>query len=153
MFVFYDKLKGYTENYYEMPKNILNKSGFTLIEIVVVILVSSVMMVGLATTAQTIRQVNARARDVALVNSIAEDKIEEIRSQTFVALVDGEYDFTDELPQTLTENRLAEYEISSPDAGNPAIKQVRVSITYNDFNDPVTYDYTTLIGELGVGQY
>jgi prepilin-type N-terminal cleavage/methylation domain-containing protein len=130
-----------------------NQSGFTLIEIVTVILISSIMMIGLATSAQSIRQINARSRDVAVINSIAEDKIEQIRAQTFVALEDGVYDFTDELPKTINNSRSAQYVISSPNASNPAIKQVSVTISHNDFGDTVSYDYTTLIGELGVGQY
>ncbi len=130
----------------------LNQSGFTLVEIVVVIIISGIMMVGLSSTVVSIRLVNARAIDSALVNSIVEDKVEELRSQTYVSLSDGTYDFTSELPATINENRSAEYTITTV-SGNAALKEVDFIVTYNDFNNSAVYEYKTYIGELGVGQY
>jgi len=129
-----------------------NQNGFTLVEVVVTIIVAGIMMIGLSSTVVGIRLVNARAKDAVLVNSIVEQKIEELRSQTFIRLVDGSYDFTADLPDTITSNRYAGYEVASI-PGNPALKQVTVTVSYNDFNDEEVYTYRTFIGELGVGQY
>jgi len=129
-----------------------NQSGFTLVEVVVTIIVAGIMMIGLSSTVVGIRLVNARAKDAALINTIAEQKIEELRSRTFVQLEDGTFDFTNELPNTITGDRLAEYEVETV-TGNVALKEITVSITYNSFNNEVTYAYRSYIGELGVGQY
>lgn len=129
-----------------------SEEGFTLLEVIIAIVISSIMLVGLASMIVNIRLINARARDIAVVNAIAVAKVEELRSNSYVSLEDGTYEFTDELPATITKNRSAEYIVNTV-PGNPALKEVLVTISYNDFNDPVTYKYKTYIGELGVGQY
>ena len=129
-----------------------NQSGFTLVEVIVVIVVAGIMMIGISNTVVGIRLINARAKDAAVVNSLVEDKVEELRSQTFVGLSDGTFDFTDELPDTITKNRSATYTVSTV-SGNAALKQLDVTVSYNDFNSNAVYEYRTYIGELGVGQY
>lgn len=129
-----------------------NQKGFTLVEIIVTIVVAGIMMIGLSSTVIGIRLINARAKDAALVNSIVEDKVEELRSQTFVRLVNGTYDFTDELPDTITDDRTATYTVATA-SGNVALKEITITISYNDFNEEDVYEYKTFIGELGVGQY
>lgn len=94
--------------------------------------------------------INDRARDVMLANSIAENKIESLRSGDFVALSDGTVDFSDELPATFGSPRSASYIVSTL---NVAVKQVDIEITYapNSLSSE-TFNYTSYIGELGVGQ-
>jgi prepilin-type N-terminal cleavage/methylation domain-containing protein len=129
-----------------------NDIGFTLVEVIVTIVVAGIMMIGLSTTVVGIRLINARSKDAALINSVAIEKVEELRSRTFIQLDDGSYDFTNELPDTITNDRSATYTVSSV-PGNASLKEIVVSINYNDFNNESTYEYKTYIGELGVGQY
>lgn len=128
------------------------QEGFTLVEVIVTIIVAGIMMIGLSSTVVGIRLINARAKDAALVNSLAVDKIEQLRSATFVSLADGTYDFTSELPDTITNNRSAVYTVETV-PGNVALKEINLTISYNDFNTEKVYEYSAFIGELGVGQY
>lgn len=97
-----------------------------------------------------IDSLNDRARDRASVNALVENKVEGLRSISFVGLTDGTTDFTSELPASIGAPRSAVYTVSSV---SPALKQVDVVVTYNDHGQTRTTTYRTYIGELGVGQY
>ncbi|HEU5187581.1 MAG TPA: hypothetical protein VFT87_03695, partial [Candidatus Saccharimonadales bacterium] len=93
---------------------------------------------------------NDRARDRAAINALVENKVESLRSISFVGLADGTTDFTNELPASVGAPRSATYTISS---ANTALKQVDVVVTFSDHGESRTMSYKTYIGELGVGQY
>ena len=130
-------------------KIVQNKNGFTIVELLIGITMAamfagtfSVLLANASKTAQ-------RGRDLAVANSFAENKIEELRSAGYLAVNIGTFDITSELPSELQESREALLTISTVPA---AIKKVELNITYNDQGRQVTYSYITYIGEIGVGQ-
>ena len=126
------------------------QAGFTVVELLIAIAVVGILVPTLAGLVNTLNRLNDRARDLNIVNSLAENKTESLRSMGFTALSDGSTSFTAELPTTLGSPKSASYVISTPNTG---IKQVDMTITYNDHGKTQTMRYRTYVGELGVGQY
>lgn len=126
------------------------QAGFTVVELLIAIAVVGILVPTLAGFINTLNQLNDRARDLVIVNSLAENKTEGLRSMGFTSLTDGTTDFTSELPVTLGSPKSATYAISTPNTG---IKQVDTTITYTDHGKTRSATYRTYIGELGVGQY
>ena len=126
------------------------QKGFTIVELVVAMVVGSILAG--ATTLIIVDQarISQLGRDVTLANSYAETTVEGLRSQGFNSVDIGVTDVTNELPDELKAPREGTLEIS--DALN-GIKQIDLTITYNDQGTQRTYSYRTYIGELGVGQY
>jgi prepilin-type N-terminal cleavage/methylation domain-containing protein len=124
--------------------------GFTTVELLITIAVVGILVPTLAGFINTLNRLNDRARDMSIINSLAENKVEGLRSIGFGGLSTGTTDFTSELPVTIGSPRSATYSITSP---NSAIKQVDVTVTYNDHGTSRTLNYRTYVGELGVGQY
>lgn len=127
-----------------------SEKGFTIIELLVAIAVVGILVPTLVGFVNTLNRFNDRARDMSIINSLAENKIEGLRSVGFSGLNNGTVAFTGELPATIGSPKSATYTITSP---NSAIKQVDVTVTYRDHGTNQTVNYRTYIGELGVGQY
>ena len=125
-------------------------SGFTVVELVVAITVFALLIPAIASFLNLLSALNDRARDTAIVNALAENKVESLRSAKFVAVTTGSHDFSNELPVTISKPRTATYVVSTV---NSALKEINVSVTYNDHGTNKTLSYRTYIGELGVGQY
>lgn len=127
-----------------------NQHGFTVLEVVITVGIAGFILLGMTVMLNSLNTVNDRARDLTLVNALAENKIESLRSVGFIGLSDGTTDFTDELPDAIAPPRQAEIIISSPAVN---IKQVDIEISYNDQGTQRDAEYRTYIGELGIGQY
>lgn len=128
----------------------LNKNGFTIIELLITIAIFGFTVPGLVALINTINGLNDKARDLSIINSLAENKVESLRSISFVGVNNGTYDFSNELPVSIPEPKSASYAVSNVTS---ALKQVDLNITYNDHGTSKTVNYRTYIGELGVGQY
>jgi prepilin-type N-terminal cleavage/methylation domain-containing protein len=126
------------------------QAGFTIVELIVTIVLIGLLVPAITMTITTLNLINDRARDLASVHALAENKVESLRSVSFTGLANGTTTFTNELPASLATPRSATYTIS---AASPALKQVDVSISYNDHGQNRSISYRTYIGELGVGQY
>lgn len=127
-----------------------NNFGFTVIELLIAIAVFGITVPGMVGLINTINGLNDRARDLSVINGLVENKVESLRSVGFVGLVDGTYDFANELPVTITPPRSANYVVSS---ATGSMKQIDITITYHDYGGNRTVAYRSYIGELGVGQY
>lgn len=127
-----------------------NTSGFTIVELLVSLLVGSLLVGGVALLTNSYTHLSQRSLYVTLSNSFAENKIESVRSLGFSGLAVGTTDVTSELPGELKNPRSATLQISTTSTD---IKKVDLSITYNEQGAPRTYNYSTYVGELGVGQY
>jgi type II secretory pathway pseudopilin PulG len=127
-----------------------DQAGFTIAELLVTLIVGGLFVGSLALILNTHVSISARGRDIAVTNSYAENKIESLRSAGFLTLTDGTFDVTTELPGELKAPRSGTLVVSTEAAD---IKQVDLTVIYNDQGNPKTYSYTTFIGELGVGQY
>ena len=126
------------------------EDGFTIIELLVTIAVVGILVPTLVGFVNTLNRFNDRARDLTLVNSLAENKVESLRSVGYTGIAVGTTSFTSEMPTTLGSPRSATYVVTSPNNG---IKQVDVTISYNDHGSTQSVKYRTYVGELGVGQY
>ena len=127
-----------------------NTAGFTIIELLIAVAVVGILIPTLVSFVNTLNRFNDRARDLTLVNSLAENKVESLRSLGYSGLTNGSTAFTSELPPTIGSPKTATYTITTPNAG---IKQVDLSINYNEHGTTQTVNYRTMIGELGIGQY
>jgi prepilin-type N-terminal cleavage/methylation domain-containing protein len=126
------------------------EQGFTIIELLITIAVVGILVPTLAGFINTLNRFNDRARDLTLVNSLAENKVESLRSIGYSGITAGTTSFDSELPTTLGSPHSAIYTVTTPNTG---IKQVDLSISYNDHGTTQTVNYRTFVGELGVGQY
>lgn len=126
------------------------QAGFTIVELLIAIAVVGILVPTLAGLINTMNRLNDRSKDLTIVNSTAENKIEALRSIGYTGVNNGSYTFTNELPATLSSPKSAVYTVSTPNAG---MRQVDLVITFNDHGSTQTVNYRTYIGELGVGQY
>lgn len=131
------------------------ESGFTIVEIIVAITVAGFVTLGLSVMVTNLNVVSDRTRDLVTATSAAENKYEDLRNSTYLALSDGTIDFTSELPTTLAEPRQATYTIADSTLTDisAAVKEVDVTIVYNSHGKTETLRFKEFIGELGVGQY
>lgn len=125
-------------------------AGFTITELLVTIALFAILVPVFAGLVGMLDGINDRARDLANINALVENKIESLRSISYVGISNGATDFTGELPSTIGAPRSATYTVSTV---TTALKQVDLTVTYNDHGTARTLSYKTYIGELGVGQY
>jgi prepilin-type N-terminal cleavage/methylation domain-containing protein len=126
------------------------ENGFTIIELLIAIAVVAILVPTLIGFVTTLNRFNDRARDMAIVNALVENKVESLRSIGFSGITDGTTSFSSELPTTIGTPRTATYTVTTP---NPGIRQVDISVSYDDHGIQQATTYRTYIGELGVGQY
>ncbi|HET7630407.1 MAG TPA: type II secretion system protein [Candidatus Saccharimonadales bacterium] len=130
--------------------NIKPQRGFTIVELVITIVLFAILVPSIASFLSFLTDLNAQARNLAVVSATTENKVESLRSKGFVAVPLGTVDFSNELPPNLPKPRSATYAVSSV---NPSLKQIDVTISYTNHGQPESYQYRTYLGELGVGQY
>lgn len=128
----------------------LGRSGFTIVELLVALVVGGIMFVSLNAMYTSQTYLAQRSRDVVLANAFVESKVESLRSKGFLSLNNGTTDITNELPDELSSSRSGSLVISSYSDG---IKSIEITVTYNEQGSSRSYYYKTFIGELGVGQY
>lgn len=121
-------------------------------ELIIAIAIGSLFIGSVMTLLVQNARMAQRTRDIAVANSYTENKVESLRSSGYLGLSNGTTSLTSELPSELKAPRSAT-QIIADAPGSVSVKQVDISITYNNQGTPRTYSYTTFIGELGVGQY
>lgn len=124
-------------------------AGFTIIEILISLGVFALAIPAIAISIRNLIALNNRARDLSLINIIASNKAEQVRSAGFNSLAAGTVDFSNELSSEISSPKTASYTISIPSAGTA---EMAITITYKDYNKTKTVNYKTIISELGVGQ-
>lgn len=124
--------------------------GFTIVELLVSIAVFAILVPSISVFLNTLGSINDRARDLATINALVENKIEGLRSASFVGVPNGTVDFTTDLPASVAAPRSASYVVSSV---STSLKQIDTTVTYNDHGNNRSLTYRTYLGELGVGQY
>ncbi len=124
-------------------------AGFTIVEVLVAIAVGSIMVASLNQVVVTYLHVGQRGRYLNLANSYVEAKTEALRNAGYNSLTNGSTNLKPELPTQLPPSRNATLTVTDQATG---LKKIDISISYNDQGQPNTFNYTTYIGELGVGQ-
>ncbi len=127
-----------------------SETGFTLVELLVSIIVSVIMVGSLSVAVTNHTHLQQRGRDVTVLNSYAENKFEELRSLGYGGLSDGSTSIASELPSEIAAPRSGTVTISTYSTG---VKKLVLTVTYNDQGSNRTYSYSSLVSELGVGQY
>jgi len=122
------------------------QAGFTMSELIIGIVLFAMTIPIVAGVISTLSQMNDRTADTVSVSSIVENKVESLRSKGFNGVPLGTVSFSTELPTSLPTPRSASYTVTSV---NSALKSVAVTVSYGGKQ----VDYTTYLGELGVGQY
>jgi type II secretory pathway pseudopilin PulG len=129
--------------------------GFTIVELVVTIVIAGIIIPSVAIALNNLAAVNHRARDYALANDIAQNKVETLRSDGYNSINEGTVDFSNELPSSMGSPKSASYTVTTPvAAGNPVTgeKQIDINISFTEYNSPRNLTFRTYISELGVGQ-
>lgn len=127
-----------------------NQAGFTIVELLVSVIVVVILVAGINAIYLTHLTESHRVRNLILVNSFAENKIESLRSGGFLSISDETTDISNELPSDLWSPHSATLQITSAESG---LKDIYLTITYNDNGTNKIFNYQTYLGELGVGQY
>ena len=118
-------------------------------ELLVTMAVAAIVIGSLSQVVTSYVHVAQRGRYLNLANSYVEAKIESLRNAGFNSLSDGTTNVSAELSSQLPPVRSASLVISTPSAG---LKQIDLTVSYNDQAQNNSISYTTYIGELGVGQ-
>ena len=124
-------------------------AGFTIVEVLVSIAVGGIMVGSLNQVVNSYLHLSQRGRYLNLANSYVEAKTEALRNAGYNSLNNGSSNLKAELPSQLPPSRNATLTVADQATG---LKKIDISISYADQGQPNTYNYTTYIGELGVGQ-
>lgn len=125
-----------------------NAAGFTVVELIIAMVVGVLFISSMNLVTDNYNGLSKQTRNLVLVNSYAEAKVEGLRNTGYNGINTGTTDISSELPTQLS-HPSGTMTVSQPQAG---IKQIDLSISYNDNGISRTYTYRTYIGELGVGQ-
>ncbi len=126
-----------------------SETGFTIVELLVAIAVGAIVTASLSQVVTSYVHLAQRGKYLNLANSYAEAKVEALRNAGYNSVGTGTTNISSELPAQLPPSRTASMTVSSPSGG---IKEVDISVSYNDQGHNNALSYTTYIGELGVGQ-
>ena len=127
----------------------VSQSGFTIVELIVTIVIMGVIIPAVALALTNLTVVDYQARDLALANFIAQNKVETLRSAGYNTLSNGTQSFSSQLPNTMGSPKSASYTVSTPITG---VKQIDVTISYTEYKKTKSIAYRTYVSELGVGQ-
>lgn len=126
------------------------QDGFTIIELLVTIVVSSLIILAVASLFITISRAQNSTRLLEVASRAGEQQIESLRNENYGQLEpDSSIDFAASLPESLPSPRTAQVAISEPTDG---IRRVDVTITYKDGNRNKTVKLSSLIGQIGITQ-
>lgn len=126
-----------------------SEGGFTLVELLVSIAVAAIVTGVLSQVVTSYIHVAQRGRYLNLANSFVEAEVEALRNTGYNGLTPGTTNITSQLPVQLPRSRSATMTIGNPAGG---LKQIDITVSYNDQGQSNSYSYTTYVGELGVGQ-
>ncbi len=126
-----------------------NIHGFTIVEMLLGIALLGIILPTIVVALNTISILNENTKDLAIANIYAENKIEELRSIGFNSISNGTVSLTSSLPVSLGSLRTGSLIVSTPVAGQ---KNIALSITIESRGRTKTLNYSSVIGELGVGQ-
>jgi hypothetical protein len=122
--------------------------GFSIVELILAIVVGVSFLSSMNLVTDNYTSLGKQSRNLVLVNSYAEAKVEGLRNSGYNAISAGTTNVTGELPSQLP-GKSGTMTVTQQAGG---IKQIDLSLSYKDGTTNRTYSYRTYIGELGVGQ-
>lgn len=124
-------------------------SGFSIVELILSIVIGVIFITAVTQFVNNYVSLGQKSRNTILANSYVEGRVEALRNIGYNGINTGTTDLSAELPAQLPTPRSAQMIVSTPSTG---LKQVDISVTYNDKGKNQTYSYTTYVGELSVIQ-
>src|SRR6266404_5943933 len=91
--------------------------GFTIAELVITIVIMGIIIPAVALALTNLSVINYQARDLALSNMLAQNKVETLRSTGYNGIALGTQSFSSELPANMGSPKSASYTITSPQTG------------------------------------
>lgn len=119
--------------------------GFSVVELILSIVVGGLFLLSLTQITNNYIILGGKSRNVVLLNSYAEGKLETLRNIGFNGLASGTTDVSSELPSQLAKPKSASLVITTPQTN---LKKADLSITYSDRGVNRTATYTAYIGEI-----
>jgi Tfp pilus assembly protein PilW len=126
-----------------------DQEGFSIVELVIAIVVGVLLILSMNFIVNNYIHLGQRGRNLTTANAYVEAKVEALRNAGYNGLNTGTTNLAAELPAQLTGPKSGTMVISQPQDG---LKQIDISIAFNDNGNSRTYTYKTYVGELGVGQ-
>lgn len=125
-------------------------SGFSIIELLIVIAVFGISAGSIITLFTSIQGSQRRSEDLETARYAAELKIESMRNSNYNNLVPGEsIDFTNELSADLPGPRTGTVVVSEPESG---LRRVDVLVSYNNGPNQREVRLSSVIGAIGITQ-
>lgn len=126
-----------------MPVKHRIHEGFTVVELIVVIVLFALLVPVVFLSLESLRAINNDTRDVTNINGAVENQIELLRAKPFDQLTAGTVEFTNNLPDTIRSPRSANYTIATMTNSN--LKQVDINISYFTGKTTRNLAYRTII--------
>jgi type II secretory pathway pseudopilin PulG len=126
-----------------------HETGFTMVEIVVVIVMFSMGIFTMGLFIGTVQGTQRNGQYLDIATNAAKDEVEQLRNSNYALLVAGQtIDFTSSLPNTLPAGKTGTAIISDPSLSN--LKRVDITINYTVGSDARTVKLSALLGESGL---
>lgn len=126
-----------------------HNKGFTVVELLIAIVFMGIIIPAVAIGITNLTVINYQARNLVLVNMLAQNKVETLRSTGYNSINSGTTSFTADIPSTLGSPKSANYTVTMPQTG---VKQIDVNISYTEYKASRTVTFRSYVSELGVGQ-
>lgn len=138
----------------KIPPKSTKQSGVSLIELILVVAAVAFLVLLLANLPSAIASIN-KSRHASIARNIVNKQIDYLRKQTYTNLADGTSSFSDTALSSLP-GAVGTYKIEDcPSAicvASEEIKQVTVTVLWNEMGDDKFIEVVTLVGEEGLGQ-
>ncbi|MDO8570486.1 MAG: hypothetical protein Q7R97_02775 [Candidatus Daviesbacteria bacterium] len=132
----------------------IKEKGISLIEIILVAAVVMVLTLLLGTVPSAMSSIN-KSRHNSIAREIAAKQIEYLKRQPYINLAEGVNSFADINLDKLSGSS-SSYEIKACSASvctnGEDVKEVKVSVFWNEVKEPSKVEFTTLIYAGGIGQ-
>lgn len=133
-----------------MARQKQNAKGFTLVEMMMTVIVLGLAVTVIAGLYYQMQGVQTSSRHLDLATRAAQTEIEVLRNNSYNSLTPGgTIDFTSSLPAGLPNGKTGQVAVSEPING---LRQVDVTINYNDDGKPQTVKLSSTIGVIGIGK-
>lgn len=135
-----------------------SQSGFSVIELIIVLTIATLMFQSFALTFSAIQNINKRAYDITLANGAAYTKLQSYESLRFdnallqttaIGAVEEKEDFSATLSDHLAPPRVGKVYVNSVTS---TLKQVSIVVEFGGTDRKQTIRYTTLIQKDGLGR-
>lgn len=127
----------------------LNKSGFTLIEMMITTMIMGLAVLFIATLFWQMQSIQTASQHLDSATRAAQSEIEVLRNNSYSSLItDSTIDFSNSLPSDLP-NGHGSVVVSQASSD---LKRVDVTVSYSDGNTPKHVTLSSTIGVIGIGQ-